>query len=406
MRADDSRAAGRPAAPQTSFRAGFQAWLGAAAVAALAVAATAAATAGLYARAGAEAAAPIRDPLPVTVAPLRRAQSYAYRESVLGRVEPRRESRLAFERPGLVEAVLVDEGDRVRRGQQLARLDHAALEIEDARLAAEQRALEADLALAEATTRRRAQLSDRGFESGQSFDEARFSAAATEARIAAIDAQRRRIALDREKSVLKAPFDAVVSTRGVDEGAVAAAGSPILTVQEVDRPQARIGAPVDLARSLALGEAVTLRAETTTLSGRVAAIAPRLDPATRTVAVLIDIDPAEPIAMGDVVRLERERTIAAEGAWAPLAALSDGVRGLWRLRLVLGPDGAPLTDQAGPVAGGRLGATLVEALYVRDGRAFVRGAFPDGALVVLEGPHRGASGQPVSFATATTDPAR
>ena len=70
---------------------------------------------------------------------------------------------------------------------------------------------------------------------------------------AAIDrvaAQISEIDIDIRKSQLKAPFDGRISRRVIDEGAVVAAGTPIVTLLESGRRQVRVGVPPRIAASL------------------------------------------------------------------------------------------------------------------------------------------------------------
>ena len=370
-------------APRTPFRA----WIGAALFATALAAAAAGALYGLYARAaqapGGAAATP---PLPVRVARLAFQEGFTIRERFVGRIEPARSVRPAFERAGKVVAVLIEEGRAVAEGAALARLDTGPLEIARRRLAASRAALEADLALAEATLSRSEELNRRGFETGQTLDEARFRAAALEARIAATEAEIAQIDLDREKSVLRAPFDGVLAARHIDEGAVLAAGAELGLFQETGRPQARIGLPPGPARAFAPGDAATLETPAGPAAATVVAVAPDVDPATRTVSVLFDLPPDAPVAMGDVVRLTRDRRVAGRGAWAPLSALEEGERGLWTVyALAPGPDGGTVARRS-----------AVVALHVSEGRAFIRGPLPDGAGIVVEGLTRLAPGQRVA----------
>jgi hypothetical protein len=83
-------------------------------------------------------------------------------------------------------------------------------------------------------------------------------------------------------------------------------------------------------------------------------------------------------------RLTLTRSVSGEGAWLPRAALSEGVRGLWTVFLVVArPEGLFTRREA------------VELLHAETDRVFVRGAFPTGAKVVLSGSHRLADGQAV-----------
>ena len=367
-------------------RRGLRAWAGAALFAATVVAAAGAGVATLYARAEADAvSAGAPPPLPVRVATLRMQDGYAITARHVGRVEPARETRVGFERAGLVTAVLVQEGDRVRAGDPMARLDARALDVARRRLEAARAAAEAELGLARSTLERRRALTDQGHASQQALDEARFSVDAQTARLDEIAAQLAQVALDLEKSAILAPFDGVVAARMADEGAVVEAGAPLARLQEVGRPRARIGLPVRAAQGMASGETYQLETPSGPVAARLASISPDIDPATRTVAALFDLDPGAPVAMGEIVRLVLPGHAEGRGAWVPLTALQEGMRGMWALTVVA--DG---TD--GPVAR----RVAAQALHVADGRAFVAGPFADGDRVIVEGVDRVAPGQRVA----------
>jgi multidrug efflux pump subunit AcrA (membrane-fusion protein) len=85
-------------------------------------------------------------PLPVETLAVRELTSVRYQRHYTGEIVARRRSKLSFERAGLIADVLVDDGERVERGQVLARLDTAALETEKDELLAQQAAEEARLA--------------------------------------------------------------------------------------------------------------------------------------------------------------------------------------------------------------------------------------------------------------------
>ena len=340
---------------------------------------------GLYARADSSEALAPRPPLTVAITPLAIVESYTIRESFVGQVEPARETMPAAERMGLVIEMLVEEGEQIRQDQIIARLDPVPLEIERTRLMAERDSLDAEIDLAKRTTDRQERLSGQGWSSRQRYDEARFGATALTARRAAVTAAIARIDLDLEKSVIQAPFDGVVADRMIDEGTVVSAGTGLVRLQEIDRPQARIGVPLERVAGLELGQELSLRNEGKPIKGRIAAITRDMQPGTRTVPVLVDLIAEEPLIMGQVVRLSLPREIPSQGAWVALSALQEAERGLWSLQTVVaGPDGQTVRREA------------VEILHIEGERAFVRGTFADGASVVTVGAHKLSNGQAVA----------
>ena len=85
-------------------------------------------------------------PVAVATRPVVVRDGYPVARTVLGRIEPRREARLAFGLPGVLADVLVEGGDAVQAGQTSARLDTAKSEARRGQSAAALAAAEAVLA--------------------------------------------------------------------------------------------------------------------------------------------------------------------------------------------------------------------------------------------------------------------
>ncbi len=351
---------------------------------ALAVGVIAAGTGVIAARADLEPEVAGDPPLPVRAEPLEQSASYRVISRYEGRIEARRQLSIGFELGGTIVDVLVEEGDRVKAGDVLARLDTRALEAERSAQIAARDALAAQLELAELTADRQKALLDRDHASSQRHDEARLQAAALAADLRRAEAGIEAVDVALSKAVLVAPFDAVVAARVLDEGARAAPGQGALTLLENHVPEFRLGLPDQVARDLAPGAGMDVMIAGARLPATIARIAPELDPATRTVAVLLKLDGADGLPEGALGTVALEREVAGSGAWVPLAALTEGLRGLWTLFLV--EDG---TD--GPIAR----REAVELLHVDGERAFVRGAFADDVRIVGAGAHRIADGQRV-----------
>jgi RND family efflux transporter MFP subunit len=346
------------------------------------------AVAALNERAGAGIAAAPAAPLPVLAVPITREAGYAELRRHAGRLEPARQTALGFERGGRVVAVLVAEGDAVAEGQPVARLDTALLEAQrdEARAARARLATAAELAR---LTRDRQEGLSAAAASGQRRDEARLALAAAEAALAEADARLAAIAIELEKSELRAPFAGRIAARLADEGAMLAPGAPVVEVLETGRPRARIGLPPEVAAGLVPGGTHRLEIDGVARPARLIALRPDLDPASRTVTALFELDAGEAAPFGAIAVFVAETFHAAEGWWLPLSALVDGGRGTWVVH-VLHEDGA----------GTRIAREAVEVLSVQGDRAYVRGALPEGARVVPDGTHRVRPGQAVAALAA------
>jgi RND family efflux transporter MFP subunit len=341
----------------------------------------------LHLGANAEVPPDANPPVSVAVRAIRLASGYTITERFVGRLEPVRQTRLAFERAGLVTEVLFEEGDQVRRGAIVARLDTAKLEAERVRLQAQRKELQARQALARVTLDRQRVLASKGWQSEQRYDEARFKFAEISASIGRLDAAMASINVDIGKSVLKAPYAGRVADRLIDEGAVVDAGTALIELLESGARQVRVGVSVKAAQSLHKRQIYRLSANGRVFQGRLISKRPDLQTGTRTVTVLLAALGGENVPFGEIVELMFDRKITAEGMWLPIRALSEGRKGLWSVLTVVQRDGEPV-----------IAREAVEVLHVDDGRVFVRGTISDGAKIVLNGTNRIIPGQKVALA--------
>ncbi|HUP04634.1 MAG TPA: efflux RND transporter periplasmic adaptor subunit, partial [Bryobacteraceae bacterium] len=163
---------------------------------------------------------------------------------------------------GYVRAVAAQAGDRVRAGQTLITLDAQDLDAQvrvaeagDAEVASAipeadngVAGAKANLDLAQATFQRIEELNAKNSTTKQEFDEAsarlkgaqaaydaaRARRAALDSRRAAVQQQIRAAGVMRDYARIDAPFDGIVTVRGVEPGNLAAPGAPLLTIERQD----------------------------------------------------------------------------------------------------------------------------------------------------------------------------
>jgi len=336
--------------------------------------------------------------LAVTVEHAVPANEYTVRREYLGRVEPARQSQVGFELGGTLFELTVEEGDAVAAGENLARLDTARLE---ARLA------EAEAMLNQALSAR--QYADRTLErsigaaefdgiSGQELDVARDNAATAAARVAAARAGVNSVQVDLGKSVLTAPYDAVVVRRRLDEGQPVAPGQAVLDLQELAPAEVRIGTSGDLAASMLPGQSRQLLIGTRKVRATVRSVIPLRNPSTRTVDVILQLAENSAAVPGDLARLQVEQTIAEDGFWLPIGALAEGSRGLWVAYAAV-----PLAARPDSMNGAThyLEPRPLEVIYQDTSHVFVRGALDSGDRVVTGGLQRVVPNQEVRIVEET-----
>ncbi len=346
---------------------------------------------------------------------MRVAQQPAYevRRSFVGRVEAARESDVGFELAGQVAELLFDEGQQVRRGQSIARLDTARLEARRNELAAALDEARANLELAELTRDRFREALDLNAVSSQQWDEAEKNYQAHLAAVRRSDSALRAIEVDITKSELQAPFDALVAKRSVDEGEVVPAGQPVFTLLERTNPEARIGIAGDAVGAIEPGQQYEVIVGDRRISATVKAVLPVRDNGTRSVDVILVLDTQlNGIRSGDLANLELVQTIAEPGFWLPLGALTESSRGLWAV-YVAQPisslrSGADPVGVRNGISVARPGANPthrverreLELLHQEAERVFVRGTLQPRDLVVAGGLHRLVPGQEIRVAGA------
>ena len=283
--------------------------------------------------------------------------------------------------------ILVDEGDVVKKGQVLAKLDARLLAADLERLKASKRALLAQLELASLVDQRQAQLKKKGFASNQVADQARLSMSELSARLAEADAGILAAQIRLEKAQIQAPFDGIINTRLVDPGNTIGGGQAVLSLIESDKPVFRVGVAPKLANRLSIGDGMAVTIGDTSYQTQIVGILPQIDSATRTRIVRARFKEQSRLAFGQTGEAQFVQQMSAKGAWLPLTAIEDGVRGLWTIKTVDGEDQP------------KVGIEAVELIYADSPRAFVRGTFADGTQYIDQGVHRVVAGQSVRIQT-------
>lgn len=258
------------------------------------------------------------EPLPVTVVRLERGLvESTVTNSKAGTVRSRLRSQLSPEIGGRVAAIAAREGDLVRTGQPIVRLDDAELK---ARVELEEQALEAAGAArveacerrdqAERDLRRYRRLAESQVVSQELLDQIRTDRDAAAARCNAARSEERRAAaalrlarVQLARTIIRAPFDGVVSELRTEVGEYVSPSPPglfIPPVVEVLRPDdVYVRAPLDEvdAARVRVGLPVRIRLEAypdQTFPGTVRRVAPYIeDREEQSRTFDVDVDFAE-----------------------------------------------------------------------------------------------------------------
>lgn len=287
---------------------------------------------------------------------------------------------------GYVTRFTLDRGDRVRKGQTVARIDVPDMPGQIERARAVVASAEADVAGRQARDRRLRAAAEASAAAVAATQLEESTAALGEARgrLTAAQAELRRLQAIERDATLVAPFDAVVTNRLVDPGALVDASTsgknhvPLVTLEAIDTIRVFVDVPEMSVPAVRPGTAVRIEARALrdrTFEDRVSRIGSSLDLSTRTMSVEIDLpnrDHAVLPGMDLVVTLDLgERPHALTVPAEAVHADADGsyvwiVRGgrAHRRRVRLGVDTGSRVEVAGGLAAGDAvvlgGAALVE----------------------------------------------
>jgi RND family efflux transporter MFP subunit len=239
-----------------------------------------------------------------------------------GAIAPWQEASIGTELSGVrLEEVRVNVGDRVAKGQLLARFSDASLHAELARLEALVQEAEAALDKARADAESGNRLEASGGISKQQARGLRTQAVIAEAQLASARAARDAQALRLRYARVLAPDHGVISARSATIGAVAAPGVELFRLIRGGRLEWRAEVRADALAQLKKGMTASIRLpQGGTIAGKVRQLAPTVSPDTLSGLVYVDLPADAGLAAGLFVSGEFELP-AAEVLVIPTSAI-------------------------------------------------------------------------------------
>lgn len=205
-----------------------------------------------------------------------------------GIAAPIEQATLSTRLMATVTAVLVREGDTVRRGDVLVRLDTHDLTAKDDQARAALAAAESQAQEAERNAVRIRALYADSAAPRALLDAAEARSTQTKAALAQARGAQREITAIADYGVVRAPFDGVVTHRFVDPGAFAAPGAPLVTVQDGHALRISVSTTPELAGGIVRGRMMESRIESTTATAKVEGVVPATGGALYTINALVD----------------------------------------------------------------------------------------------------------------------
>ena len=222
-----------------------------------------------------------------------------------GSIRAQDEAPLAFRVSGRMTQRLVNNGDRVRPGQLVARLEpqneQNALRAARANLSAAQ----GQLTNARNSLRRQEPLAARGAVSQAELDQTRAAFETAQSQVESAEAQLKFAQDQLSFTELTADAAGVITAVGAEPGEVVSAGRMVVTLARQGGRDAVFDVPGQVIRSAPNNPQVTVSLKddpTVTTVGRVREVAPQADPVTRTFEVKVGLtDPPAAMRLGTTV---------------------------------------------------------------------------------------------------------
>lgn len=235
------------------------------------------------------------------------------RVEVTGQVTAIFQATLSSRIQGTIYSVLVREGMRVSKGQTLIQLDNRDVQADLSRASAEVENARAQLnrmqalIIEDAVSKQEVENATRAFK--------------------VAEANRKAVLAQLSYTVVKAPFDGVITEKKVEAGELASPGQPLLKME--DSQQLRLAATVaegDL-KSVSLGDKVPILIDALgaqALRGVVSQILPAGDPQTHTFTVKVDLPMTPGLKSGMFGRLELDKGVTQTMLVPPSAIVERG----------------------------------------------------------------------------------
>ncbi|MEO7402041.1 MAG: efflux RND transporter periplasmic adaptor subunit, partial [Burkholderiales bacterium] len=248
-------------------------------------------------------AAAAKPTLTVTVAQPK-AEDWPLSLDANGSVAAWQEAAVGVEVGGLkLIELLVNVGDRVKRGQLLARLSPTSIEVDIAQQRAVILEAEATLADARLNAERARTLEQTGAISAQQINQLVTAERTAEARLEAAKARLRNDQLRLDYTRVLAPDDGVIATRTGMLGAVVQPGQELFRLIRQGRLEWRAEVIASELARIAPKQAVTVEAANgAKIAGTVRMIGPTVDPQTRMALVYVDLPPGNAAKAGMFAR--------------------------------------------------------------------------------------------------------
>lgn len=209
--------------------------------------------------------------------------------AIQGDLKPVEEVPVRARIEGNLEAVNVREGDRVGRGQVLARFEASAETGAEKSAQADVESAKADSANAQWNADQSEELFKAGAIPERDLRNSQQALVAAKARLSAAQSRLFAATRDVEDTRVLSPTTGVVSVRSVENGEHVSRGAQMFTVVRNDVLELEAAVPARYAGDITAALPVRFNAGGREMNGRVARVSPTINPANRSVTIYLQL---------------------------------------------------------------------------------------------------------------------
>jgi RND family efflux transporter MFP subunit len=309
--------------------------------------------------------------------------------SATGTVAAWQEAAIGAQASGLqLTEVAVSEGDHVRAGEVVARLDGSLLKAELAQQKAAVSQAQATLDAAVSAATRADKLIASNAISAETVEERATTVRTSRAQLEQAQAAADKLQAEIDQTTILAPFDGVVSSRPAVTGSIVQAGTELMKIIRGGRLEVGALVPEKDLPAIQVGQAATVvDAAGRSSQGQVSSIGETINSTTRLATVYVSLGEGSGLRPGMFARVSIETDASLQLSVAEAALV-------WH-------DGKPsvfVVDEAGKVS-----ARAVATGAHRNGRVAVASGLSQGDSVVIAGAGFLNDGNLVRVATTEAD---
>lgn len=222
-----------------------------------------------------------------------REGSAAQRLEFLGVLHFEEKSALASEVSGVVVEVGAKVGQRLPQGAILARLDSGLLEQEILAKEAQLRQAKAQESKAKRELARLETLRAKQSVSLKEYENALLEREAQGGNVAALEANLARLGLERERKILRLPYEAVILERFLEQGAWVGVGAKVFEVARLGRFEVHASLPYEAWKSLRIDQKIPVQIARQRHEATVVALIPQAEAKSRSFPVRLALESEE-----------------------------------------------------------------------------------------------------------------